>query len=257
MVSTRRYGYGHTNQTFKCDHVSADVHLSMIVSSQPLFVLHSPPSLPSKCMPQQTMQALMSRALFNNSSSSSLMRCLMQTCYCLWGDFNAELGCEAQLWGGAIGRFGLSAPTTDNGTRLLHLCMANNLVVTDTIFQHKPVHLPTWYNANATDSTKHQIDHVLFRRRDIKAVQDTRIFRGADIESDHRLMVCKLRLKSQPNIDSILAYSLLPFTVKQARKHSSYPCRACWLHTTTSLLGMWSTAGEPSKAPSTLRHRLS
>jgi len=59
--------------------------------------------------------------------------------------------------------------------------------------------------------------------------------------------------ESQPNIHSILAYSLLPFTVKQARKHSSYPCRACWPHTTTSLLGMWSTAG----APSTLRHRLS
>jgi len=73
--------------------------------------------------------------------------------------------------------------------------MANNLVVTDTIFQHKPVHLQTWYSPNATDSTKHQIDHVLFRRRDIKAVQDTRVFRGADIESDHRLMVCKLRLK--------------------------------------------------------------
>ncbi len=57
------------------------------------------------------------------------------------------------------------------------------------------MHLQTWYNPNATDSTKHQIDHVLFRRRDIKAVQDTRVFRGADSESDHRLMVCKLRLK--------------------------------------------------------------
>jgi len=106
---------------------------------------------------------------------------------------------------------------------------------------------------------KHDKRLVLFRRRDIKAVQDTRVFRGADIESDHRLMVCKLRLKFRKPAKhtSILAYSLLPFTVKQARKHSSYPCRACWLHTTTSLLGMWSTAGEPSKAPSTLRHRLS
>ena len=46
------------------------------------------------------------------------------------GDFNAKLGCEAQVWGGAIGALGLSAPTADNATRLqlLHLCMANNLV---------------------------------------------------------------------------------------------------------------------------------
>ena len=29
----------------------------------------------------------------------------------LMGDFNAKLGCEAQLWGGAIGRFGLPAPS--------------------------------------------------------------------------------------------------------------------------------------------------
>ncbi len=49
------------------------------------------------------------------------------------GDFNAKRGCEAQVWGGVIGRLGLSVPITDNDTRLqllqlLHLCMANNLV---------------------------------------------------------------------------------------------------------------------------------
>ena len=148
----------------------------------------------------------------------------------LMGDIHAKLGCEAQFWGGAIDRFGLPTPITDDGTGLLHLCLAHDLVVTDTIFQHKLVHLQTWYNAN--DSTKHQIDHVLFRRRDIKAVLETRVFRGADIELDHRLMVCKLRLmsKSQANTRFILAYSLLPFTVKQARKPFSYPWppHPCW-----------------------------
>ncbi|KAA6420758.1 MAG: hypothetical protein FRX49_09335 [Trebouxia sp. A1-2] len=53
----------------------------------------------------------------------------------LMGDFDAKVGYEAHLWGGAVDRFGLPANTTDNGTRLLHLCMANNLVVTNTIFQ--------------------------------------------------------------------------------------------------------------------------
>ena len=97
------------------------------------------------------------------------------------GNFSAQLGCEAQSWGVAIGEFGLPAPTTDDGTRLLHLCVGNNLVVTDTIFQHKPVHLQAWCNLSATDSTKHQIGHVLFKRRGMKAVQDTRVFRGADV----------------------------------------------------------------------------
>ena len=57
------------------------------------------------------------------------------------------------------------------------------------------MHFQTWYNPKASDSTKHQIDHVILRMHDIKAVQDNRVFRGADTQSDHRLMVCKLRLK--------------------------------------------------------------
>ncbi len=67
---------------------------------------------------------------------------------------------------------------------------------------------------------------------------------------NHRLMLCKLRLKfSQSNTHSILAYSLLPFTVKQARKHSSYPCRACWPHTTTSYWGCGAQLGSPQRLP--------
>ena len=61
----------------------------------------------------------------------------------LMGDFNAKLGCQAEQWAGAIGRLGLPAPITDNGRRLLALCMAHSLVVTDTMFQHKAAHLQT------------------------------------------------------------------------------------------------------------------
>jgi len=110
----------------------------------------------------------------------------------LMGDFNAKLGNEAWLWGGTIGRICLPAPVSDNGKRLY---MAHNLAVSDTMFQHKDVHLQTWYNPNPHDSSKHQIDHIIVKRRDIKAVRDTRVYRGADVESDHRLMISKLQLK--------------------------------------------------------------
>ena len=100
--------------------------------------------------------------------------------------------------------------------------MANNLAVTDISCQHKPVYLQTCYNPRTlnrfhvtfveqdminvvlgavscigvvTVSTKPQIDHVLFKRRDMKAVYDTRVFKGADIQSIHRLMICKPCLK--------------------------------------------------------------
>ena len=111
------------------------------------------------------------------------------------GDFNAQLGNDAEQWGGSIGRFGLPSQVTNNGQRLLDLCTSNGLVVTDTMFQHRQVHLQTWISRD-TWQTKNQIDHTLVRRRDFAYIQDTRVFRGADVQgSDHRLQISKLKLK--------------------------------------------------------------
>lgn len=63
---------------------------------------------------------------------------------------------------------GLPAPLIGNGTWLLHVCIANNPVVTNTIFQHKlfkSVHLQKWHNPDATDSTKHQV--IMFCSGDV------------------------------------------------------------------------------------------
>ncbi len=136
------------------------------------------------------------------------------------------LGCAAQVLGDAIGRFGFPASSTDTGTRL-HACMANNHAVTEPIQQHKSVHLQTWHKPNATDSTTHQTDHVLFRRRHIKAVQDIRVGLTLSWITGLWFASCSCISGSQLNIHSILACSQLPFTVKRARKHSSCPCRAC------------------------------
>ena len=38
-------------------------------------------------------------------------------------------------------------------------------------------------------------DFILVKRRLNPSVLDTRVFRGADIDSDHRLVVCKVKLK--------------------------------------------------------------
>ena len=116
----------------------------------------------------------------------------------LMGDFNAKLGCEAQLWGGAIGRFGLPAPIIDNGTQLLNVCMANNLVVADTLFQHKPVHLQTWYSQRqlTAPNTRLIMSSKLFRIRIIiRIIMYLQCIPESDTQSDHRLMVCKLWLK--------------------------------------------------------------
>ena len=107
------------------------------------------------------------------------------------GDFNATLG-ESVL--GVIGNHGLSRQTSDNGERLMSFASGNGLCIVNTLFPHKQIHQATWYppDARAQPSMK---DFVLVKQRLRPSVLDTRVYRGADLDSDHRLVVVSLRPK--------------------------------------------------------------
>ena len=77
------------------------------------------------------------------------------------------------------------------------MCDMNELVITGTLFPHKTIHKVTWFSPGG--NTMNQIDHVLINRRFRNTVKDTRVYRSADIRSDHHLVctVVKLRLSKQ------------------------------------------------------------
>ena len=52
------------------------------------------------------------------------------------GDFNAKVGSDWDTWKRAIGKFGYGQEN-DRGERLLHLCLNNNFVITNTMFAKK------------------------------------------------------------------------------------------------------------------------
>ena len=114
----------------------------------------------------------------------------------IMGDFNATISETVQ---GVVGPHGLGRRTTDNGERLVSFASTNGLCITSTMFSHKRIHQATWYppNPRAEPSLK---DYVLVRRRLRPSVLDTRACRGADIDSDHRLVVLSLRLKLQRKV---------------------------------------------------------
>ena len=66
----------------------------------------------------------------------------------LTSDFNAQVGAEdTQQWHGCLGKFALKRDTLHtSGTamRLLDFCVANDLVLRNTFFYHKDIHLATW-----------------------------------------------------------------------------------------------------------------
>ena len=60
------------------------------------------------------------------------------------GDLNAHIGQSSPHWKSIVGPF-ITDDTNKNGSLLLDFCASNNLFIANTWFQHKPIHLTTWY----------------------------------------------------------------------------------------------------------------
>ena len=91
---------------------------------------------------------------------------------------------------GVIGKHGVTG-LNENGRYLLQLCCSNGLRIMNIFFQHREVHKYTIYRP----SLEYRVSSDLF-----SDVLDVRVKRGAELPTDHHLVVCSLRLsKTWPN----------------------------------------------------------
>ncbi|XP_078348425.1 uncharacterized protein LOC144633423 [Oculina patagonica] len=67
------------------------------------------------------------------------------------------------------------------------------LVIDGTLFPHKECHKRTWRSPDG--GIVDQIDHLAFSKRWSSLLQDVRVLRGADVGSDHHLLMAKVRLR--------------------------------------------------------------
>ena len=109
-------------------------------------------------------------------------------------DMNAKVGEENANYERVMGKHGLGV-RNGNGEKLCDMCDMNELVITGTLFPHKIIHKATWISPDGR--TRNQIDHVLINKRFRNSVEDTRVYRSADLGSDHYL-VCTTSLKRPP-----------------------------------------------------------
>jgi len=108
----------------------------------------------------------------------------------LRGDFNANVGRE-NIFKATTGQESLHQDINDNGVRLVNFATSQNLVVKSMMFPHRNIHKYTWTSPDG--KTHNQTDHVLIDRRWHSSILDVRSFGGADCDTDHYLVIAKVR----------------------------------------------------------------
>jgi len=95
-----------------------------------------------------------------------------------------------------MGRYGMPCDN-ENGQLLIELCGKHGLVIGGTVFPHKEGHKVTWITLDKDKQGGNQIDHICISRNWRKSLLDVQNKRGADIGSDHHMIMGILRIKTQ------------------------------------------------------------
>jgi hypothetical protein len=109
-------------------------------------------------------------------------------------DFNARVGKQDNHGpGNVIGPHTVDS-TNENGKRLIDFCNLNNLIVTNTFFQHKPIHQTSWMHPGK--KVWHMLDYTLVNKKFRSSVEDVRVHRTAAgvIGTDHHLLRAKVKI---------------------------------------------------------------
>jgi endonuclease/exonuclease/phosphatase family metal-dependent hydrolase len=117
----------------------------------------------------------------------------------LLDDFNAKIGNDNLGLKNVMDKHG-QGTRNEIGDIFIDLCVNYNLVIGGSLFLHKDIHKATWVAPN--QHTFNQTDHAAISKKWRRSLLDVRRYRGADVASDHHLVVAQLRLKIAANKSS-------------------------------------------------------
>ena len=72
-------------------------------------------------------------------------------------------------------------------------CEANKQVIINTWFKQHPRNLYTWRSPG--DKYRNQVDYITINSRFWNVIKSARTYPGADCDTDHILLVCRLQMK--------------------------------------------------------------
>jgi ATP-dependent exoDNAse (exonuclease V) alpha subunit len=130
----------------------------------------------------------------------------------LLGDLNAKVGRE-DIFKPTIGNESLQESSNDNGIRVVNFATSKNLRVKSSMFPHRNIHKYTWSSPDG--KTNNRIDYFLVDRRRNSSVLDVRSFRAADCDTDHYLVVAKVRERLAVNKQRTQRFHMERFNLKK------------------------------------------
>jgi hypothetical protein len=105
-------------------------------------------------------------------------------------DCNAKVGRE-DIFKPTIQNESLHEISNDNGVRAVNFATSKNLTVKSMMFPHCNTHKFTWISPDG--KMHNHTDHILIDRSWHSSVHDVQLFRIADCDTDHYLVVPKVR----------------------------------------------------------------
>ena len=109
----------------------------------------------------------------------------------IMGDWNSPIGKDARKGHGTMGKHGGEDTRNENGKKMLDFCITNNILIGNTFFPHKNIHKFT-FKAGGTGITT-IIDYITYTSD--TRYMDVKVNRGAELDTDHYLLVLTYRLK--------------------------------------------------------------
>ena len=120
------------------------------------------------------------------------------------GDLNAVVGSSRVVIETVVGPHS-SGVRTDNVSKFMDFTRGHSLTVAGTWYQRPDHHRWTWYSNTATDMF--EVDHVLFGKS-WRLLRNCRVFRSAQFDTDHRLLVTELQIRIRPTSTVLVPWTL-------------------------------------------------